>query len=380
MHHSSRSEINRVGEALPTIDALIPAFNVERTIRQSIESLQRQTVSCQRIIVVNDGSTDATAEILRDLASRDRRIEIVDQPNKGIVEALNLGLSLCSADYVARLDGDDIAFPERIAVQAAYLRANGDVAAVSSQASIIDSDGVLTGELTAPTPLRSDCDTAPSQEPQLLHPFLMFRRTLGLKVGGYRLVHHAEDIDLYWRLQQHGRLVDLPEVLGHYRKHPASVSNKSIVNGRVAAVNSQLSALSARRRRSGRPDLDFAAAPLPAYVQAARFDRILDVANTLRLDESERRHLSVSASAKLLTEAFHRPYELDVSDCWFVRKRLLDSTPLPPGNRQHLVAILTSSVRRLLGQGLFKEAAALTPFTLYPRIVAQLLRSRLMGR
>src|SRR5689334_14700000 len=90
------------------IDVLIPAYNAETTIESALASIQTQTIQDIRIIVVNDGSTDRTGEILEKLKSKDPRIEVITTVNGGIVDALNHGLQACSADYIARHDADDI--------------------------------------------------------------------------------------------------------------------------------------------------------------------------------------------------------------------------------------------------------------------------------
>ena len=113
------------------VDILLPVFNGATTITEAIESLQRQTFTSFRIIVVDDGSTDRTLEILTGLAARDSRITILTQPNLGIVAALNAGLRLCQAEFVARHDADDISDPSRLAVELDYLRSHTDCMAVS---------------------------------------------------------------------------------------------------------------------------------------------------------------------------------------------------------------------------------------------------------
>src|SRR5437588_541193 len=102
------------------IDVLIPAFNSEKTIRASILSILRQTVSEIRVIVIDDGSTDGTGEILAEMTLGDPRLEVIRTENHGIVDALNTGLARCRAEFVARHDADDLSFPDRFTLQIAY--------------------------------------------------------------------------------------------------------------------------------------------------------------------------------------------------------------------------------------------------------------------
>ena len=105
------------------IDVLIPVFNAAKTIRGAVESIQAQTVSDIRIVVVDDGSRDETPAILSGMAEADPRIEVVTQEaNGGIVDALNTGLSHFRAEFLARHDGDDLADRNRLAKQLAFLR------------------------------------------------------------------------------------------------------------------------------------------------------------------------------------------------------------------------------------------------------------------
>jgi len=242
----------------PWIDVLIPVFNGERTVRDSVTSILDQTLKDIVVHVVNDGSTDGTEDILKSMAAKDRRLRMYSKLNGGIVDALNFGLIHCTAPLIARHDADDIAYPDRLQVQRDYLMSHPDCAAVGASVHHIDADGHLTGtSVELPPPEGADPFWVPSKEPYLVHPFLMMRQEALLAAGGYRYVHHAEDTDLYWRLSQYGRLHNLPDFLGQYRLHDESISGRSIKNGRIMSISSQLAAVSEKRRRSGKPDLTF---------------------------------------------------------------------------------------------------------------------------
>src|SRR5947209_575161 len=123
------------------VDVVIPVYNAASTIESAIGSIQAQTVTEIRIIVVNDGSTDATRQIVQRLAAADHRLILVDQANCGIVDALNAGLRICHADMVARHDGDDLANPDRFEKQLDYLSRHPDCVAVSGATRHIDEAG-----------------------------------------------------------------------------------------------------------------------------------------------------------------------------------------------------------------------------------------------
>lgn len=355
------------------VDVLIPVYNGVRTVRESLASIQSQTVRNIRIVVINDGSTDGTADIVATLARDDKRIVLVTKPNSGIVDTLNFGLKYCDAEIIARFDADDISYPHRLEAQLSYLFDHPDCLAVGGRVDHIDENGDPLHGLPLPgQPDLSDPCWVPAREPYLIHPFLMVRRSAMIRAGGYRYVLNSEDTDLYWRLAEHGRLYNLEVPLGQYRMRTTSVSGASIVNGRVMATNSQLAALSAVRRHNGRPDFSFARSGGPGN-SSATLEQIYQFACS-DLDNEERAYLSIAASAKLLELANYRPYELEYSDCVFIRKSLCEMHKLSARNRVEVMWLVTVAAARLLTKGRVAEAAALAPSASYPVVAARTLR------
>lgn len=361
-----------------TVDVLLPVYCGALTIAQAIESLQRQTVSDIRIIVIDDGSTDQTPQILAEFARQDKRIEIVTKPNSGIVNALNLGLEKCEAEFVARQDADDISYRSRFSLQTAYLRSNRECIAVSGSVRHIDEWGRPTGFVQIfSQPERAAPHWAPAREPYLCHPFLMVRRAALQAVGGYRYAYNSEDTDLYWRLIEHGTLHNLQDVLGEYRLHSSSISAGSIVNGRIMALSSQLSAISARRRMERRSDdILFLKEAIREYHKAPSLAALVMLAGT-QLDENERRYLAVATAGKLLELAAYRPYELDLDDCRFIRQALDKVDWLPSANRDDLERLQSAAAARFLRGRKFREAAVLTPPRLHLSTAARLAAASL---
>jgi glycosyltransferase involved in cell wall biosynthesis len=108
------------------VSVLMPAYNAEKYITEAIDSILAQTFSDFEFIIINDGSTDKTPEIVR--SYKDSRIVFVDNTkNQGLIAVLNQGLDICRGEYVARMDSDDISMPERFTKQVAYLDAHPDV-------------------------------------------------------------------------------------------------------------------------------------------------------------------------------------------------------------------------------------------------------------
>ena len=355
------------------VDVIIPVYNGAKTVESAVASIQAQTVRDIRILIINDGSTDSTKEIVERLAAADERVVLLDRANGGIVDALNAGLAACSADIVARHDADDLAHPQRFEKQLAYLDKHRDCAAVSGAFSQIDEAGRSLGPIQhLPSPDLANLDWYPQREPYLLHPFLMMRRAAVEAVGGYRHVFHAEDTDLFWRLQEKGRLVNMPDVLGEYRIHTQSVTSVSVVNGRISALNSQLAGLSARRRRAGRADIEFRKAALQEYQEARTLEGIVRLGSRgLDLNETER--LAATVSAKLLESAGYRPYELEFEDCTFIRKAISKAMPhMTSANRRTCSQMLSGTTARLAYDGKISAALQLASPALYLVTAARL--------
>ena len=363
----------------PIIDVVIPVFNGAETVESAVASIQAQTVRDIRIIVVNDGSTDGTRAIVERLAAADGRIVLINRSNGGIVDALNAGLAACTADLVARHDADDLAVPDRFEKQLAWLQGHPECSAVSGSVIHIDEAGRELGPLTGPdSPDRADPLAYPQQEPYLIHPFLMMRRAAAEAVGGYRHVFHAEDTDLYWRLQEAGQLANMPDLLGRCRIHGQSVTSISTLNGRIAAMSSQLAGISAMRRRAGRPDLAFPKSVLAEYKQARSLKGIVRLGSR-GLDPEEATRLTASTSAKLLELSGYRPYELDAEDCSFVRASIMRALPsMTPENRTLCVRMLSGTAARLAAHGHVSAALRMSPVRFYPLIAMRLVLRTLL--
>ena len=354
------------------VDVLIPAYNAAATVEGAVRSILGQTRRDIRVIVIDDGSTDSTPVILDRLAAEDPRLEVIRRPNGGIVDALNAGLALCTAPLVARHDADDLAFADRLAAQIEYLDRHPDCVAVGANARHIDGDGRPTGVVTTFGAVDADPAALPSREPYIIHPFLTARLAPIRAVGGYRHAFHAEDTDLYWRLLAQGRLHNLPEVLGLYRLHAASVTNRSLRKARISALNAQLAAVSHRRRLAGQPDLAFPRERLAPFEAAGDLAGMLDLVQDLTA--TERRYVAAATAVKLMSATLFRPFELDLSDCRFIRAALENAPPVPEANRREVRWFVASTGRRLLARGRVQAFLALVPATLFHRVGLQAAR------
>ncbi|CAP56479.1 glycosyltransferase family 2 protein [Gluconacetobacter diazotrophicus] len=357
----------------PVIDILVPAYNAEPTIREAIDSLRNQTVRNIRIVVVDDGSTDATGRILAEMAAQDGRIVVLTQPNGGIVAALTYGLSVCRAPFIARHDADDLAAPDRLERQIRHMEEHPDCVAVSGSGSHIDAQGRPTGGRVRLARIdKADPFWIPAREPYLPQPFLLMRRAAFDLAGGYRSLAVAEDSDLYWRLDDIGTLSNIDRNFGSYRVHAGSVSSASIRNGRSMAFWSQMAALSARRRRAGQPDQVFSPAELRRCEAAETLEEFFR-AGCPGLTQAERSWLALALGMKLVALAFYRPYELDSADCAFIGRALRDrDVAIGRENRVEIAEHLMATATRLAAHGRFGDALKLVSPARYPVLLGRI--------
>lgn len=215
---------------MPAISVLLPCYEAADTLPVALESLFNQTLQDFEIIAVEDGSRDATAAILAEHARRDPRLCLISQPHRGIVAALNRGLEACRADYVARMDSDDYAYPRRLERQLAYLQQHPEVGVVSCLVEGFPPDQVRRGfqiYLDWQNSLVTHDEICRELfiESPLAHPSVTFRRELVQRMGSYQDHGWAEDYDLWLRLYLAGvRFAKTPEVLLAWRESPGRLT------------------------------------------------------------------------------------------------------------------------------------------------------------
>lgn len=212
------------------VSVVMPVFNGERYLQEALDSVLGQTWTDLELVVVDDGSTDGTAEILR--RQSDDRVRVLSQRNTGIAGALNAGIKAARGRYVARMDADDRSLPDRLSRQLGRLELEPDLALLGASFYSISDDGHrldLVPTLLADEELRRDlfvrCPFG--------HGTVVARRQVLLEVGGYdaRAVP-AEDYDLWSRVMAAHRVANLPEALYEYRVHPGNTPKS---RGQLAA-------------------------------------------------------------------------------------------------------------------------------------------------
>jgi glycosyltransferase involved in cell wall biosynthesis len=207
------------------ITVLMPVYNAKIYLAKSIETILEQTYEDFEFLIIDDGSTDNSLEILH--SYRDSRIKLIRQDNLGVAAALRLGVELAKGEYLARMDADDESLPDRLEIQKRVLDQNPQACLVHGMHNLIDKNGTI---------IMKDCGKGWTEGKGkwlllwaniIIHPTVMLRtRVLREHRLNYRLeTNGAEDFDLWNRLAPFGEFLFIPQVLLRYRIHKKSITS-----------------------------------------------------------------------------------------------------------------------------------------------------------
>ncbi len=207
------------------ISVVMSVYNAEKYLTEAIDSILNQTFKQFEFIIVNDGSTDSSLNIIKSF--NDSRIKIIDQENKGLSQALNIAIKTAKGNYIARLDADDIALPTRFEKQFEFLEKNLECVALGSNAIYTTEEGQELYTSNFPTTWTALKEILPLDNP-FLHSAVIFRKNICIKCGYYdeTIKNQYEDIILWNRMSKYGELRNLKEVLIKYRFVPNAITNK----------------------------------------------------------------------------------------------------------------------------------------------------------
>ena len=215
----------------PKISVIMPVFNAEPFLKEAVNSVLAQTFSDFELILIDDGSTDASADMLRSL--KDERVRIVSNGvNRGLIFSLNRGLDLAQGEYIARMDADDVSLPDRFAAQVDFLDRNPEID--------------VCGTWFRTVGIHDRVHKHPARHEEIMedflhlgcvigHPTAMLRKSA---LGGVRYepaFEHAEDYRLWAVLSRKSRFANLPRVLVLYRTHAGQISEGRAAAQRLAA-------------------------------------------------------------------------------------------------------------------------------------------------
>ena len=219
------------------VSVIIPAYNAQDTIAATLASVLGQTLTCFEVIVVDDGSTDRTSELVEQIARKDGRVRILRQKNAGVAEARNRGISESAGEWIAPLDADDLWTPDYLERKVQHAQKAGDgVGVVYSWSTRIDVEGLSLPGVSAASVRGKVLSTL------LCHNFLgngsctLIRKSALESVGGYdRRLSPTEDWDLYLRLAERFEFEPVQQFLVKYRQNALSASrnHKAMAEGQA---------------------------------------------------------------------------------------------------------------------------------------------------
>ena len=284
----------------PLVSVVMPVYNAGDFLVGAIESMRNQTLKDWELIVVNDGSTDKSYEILKKYAEKDLRIKIFKfKKNRGLAFALNYGLNKVRGKYLARMDADDISYPKRLETQLRYLIRNLKVVAVGSQVKLINEKGNFIGYKKFPI--------APEKIYQMMgtmmaiqHPTLLTYTRI-IKKCPYANHTTAEDVSMFFKLLQYGDFLNTKEVLFKYRIRKNSNSLKNPKKTFYLTLKSRIKAI---------VDWDYKLTLLVVLINIAQFILISLLPNNLIITLYEKIRFNDFKKFKIIIPFYIKKYRL----------------------------------------------------------------------
>lgn len=206
----------------PVVSVLMPVFNTVAYLSDAVRSIQRQTFRNFELVIIDDGSKDGSPELLTQLATSEPRISVLLRENRGLISTRNELLRRARSDLVAWMDSDDISSPDRLQLQIAAFAADAHLVCLGGAAQRIDPEGHPLDIERHPTD-HDDIVAGQLLGGAMRFPTTMMRRDVALSVGGFREPFKiGEDLDLFLRLSEVGKMANLPSVIYSYRQHASS--------------------------------------------------------------------------------------------------------------------------------------------------------------
>lgn len=284
--------------------------NGQQWLSDALDSICKQTFSDFELLVIDDGSTDATPEILTECQARDPRLRVIRQEPIGLIAALNRGLEAARGPLIARLDADDVALPERLQKQVRFLEQHPDVVLLGTWAQVIDESNEVKHRERQPPSDRDALILTLSRTNPFIHSTVMFRTAIARSLGGYRPAFEAaEDYDLWLRLCEIGQIAILPDVLICYREHGGNVTKTSAIQQIFSARLAKLSSLV--RRKTGQDPASTMSAPPNwhvaqqdvSYAGIARLCRVLELADPVVARNASPSSIDIDVVSSLLSDS-----------------------------------------------------------------------------
>ena len=237
---------------MPRVSVIVPVHNAGPYLRDALESLSRQSFDDLEIVAVDDGSTDASRQILWEHRRREPRLRVLEQPHRGTAQARDAAIAAAQGELLAFHDADDLAMPERIARQVAFLDAHPDLDVVGGALWSISADGHPLREFRPPRgPETVRAHLEFRFHPAIAYVTVMVRRTTWERIGGHRAQFSVgQDQDALIRLLP-ARMDNVPEVVTLYRRHTRQATQRKQA---LVVYTAVMAKASHHCRRQGRPD------------------------------------------------------------------------------------------------------------------------------
>ena len=216
---------SRINSISPKISVVMSCYNAAAFIAEAMASILRQTFADFELILIDDGSTDKTLNIIRQYALKDSRIVVIHKKNTGPADSRNAGILVARGEWIAILDSDDIALPTRLEDQISFFKISPDILLLGTGAIELDEHGKAIKTHCYPCQHHALCNSLMRSRRFFPHSSVMYRSDVVKRLGGYNThFYRAQDMDMFLRLTEEGNIACLNKPLVKIRKHYYNIS------------------------------------------------------------------------------------------------------------------------------------------------------------
>lgn len=217
---------------MPKVSVVMAVYNGDAYLGDAIQSILSQSFTDFEFVIIDDGSTDKSADIIR--SYDDSRIRLFQQENRGLPASLNRGIDLSRAEYIARMDADDISESVRLDRQIRYMDNNTNCVALGTWGLMIDQDGLPLQKMKMPLQRETIWQELQHGASPFIHGSIMFRKNAVLECGGYddRMIT-AQDWHLWTKMYQVGKMTNLSDILYRHRLSPEAITTMTPQMGKL---------------------------------------------------------------------------------------------------------------------------------------------------
>lgn len=265
--------------ALPEISVILPVYNAQLFLKEAIDSVLQQSFSNFELIIINDGSTDKSHEII--IGYKDERIIYREQKNSGLAATLNNAIHLARAEYIARMDNDDVSLPDRFEKQLKFMKEHPQTGLLGTATEIIDENGKTTSRFMQHPCGNVALKLALMFNNPFVHASVMFKKSVFVKAGEYSVdQNYFEDYNLWSRMARVSNIANLSQRLLKYREVSTSMSrttsdySKRVINQAVINIQNYCPSFS-------KEDIELCVACINGYAKEQDFKRAKNLLESL---------------------------------------------------------------------------------------------------